>query len=121
MDSRPRFPISPIVLNRQFTVTTPNRAWGSDILAYEPSKGGCRAQWGWIDFPEKGWGCAASIATTLLTRALQMAVGQRRHDTRSRTLRSIIERYVISDGTVYSDLYRSNFLDVPDCTYFPNS
>jgi transposase InsO family protein len=67
------------VLNRQFAVTAPNRVWGSDITALWTQEG-----WLYIAivvdlFSRKvvGWACAASMATRLITRAFQMAVGQR--------------------------------------------
>lgn len=78
-DSRHALPIASNVLNRQFAVTAPNRVWGSDITALWTQEG-----WLYIAivvdlFSRKvvGWACAASMATRLVTRALQMAVGQR--------------------------------------------
>jgi transposase InsO family protein len=78
-DSRHASPIAPNVLNRQFTVAAPNRVWGSDITALWTLEG-----WLYIAivvdlFSRKvvGWACAASMATCLVTRALQMAIGQR--------------------------------------------
>ncbi len=78
-DSRHALPIAPNVLNRQFTVTAPNRVWGSDITALWTLEG-----WLYIAivvdlFSRKvvGWACAASMATCLVTSALQMAIGQR--------------------------------------------
>jgi transposase InsO family protein len=78
-DSRHTSPIAPNVLNRQFAVAAPNRVWGSDITALWTQEG-----WLYLAivvdlFSRKvvGWACAASMATRLVTRALQMAVGQR--------------------------------------------
>jgi len=78
-DSRHGSPIAPNVLNRQFAVTAPNRVWGSDITALWTLEG-----WLYIAivvdlFSRKvvGWACAASMATCLITKALQMAIGQR--------------------------------------------
>ena len=78
-DSRHALPIAPNVLNRQFTVAAPNRVWGSDITALWTLEG-----WLYIAivvdlFSRKvvGWACAASMATCLVTSALQMAIGQR--------------------------------------------
>ena len=78
-DSRHGSPIAPNVLNRQFAVTAPNRVWGSDITALWTLQG-----WLYIAivvdlFSRKvvGWACAASMATCLVTQALQMAIGQR--------------------------------------------
>ncbi len=78
-DSRHALPIAPNRLNRQFAVAAPNRVWGSDITALWTLEG-----WLYIAivvdlFSRKvvGWACAASMATCLVTQALQMAVGQR--------------------------------------------
>jgi transposase InsO family protein len=72
-------PIAPNVLNRQFAVTASNRVCGSDITALWTVEG-----WVYLAivvdlFSRKvvGWACAASMATCLVTRALQMAIGQR--------------------------------------------
>ncbi len=78
-DSCHALPIAPNILNRQFTVAVPNRVWGSDITALWTHEG-----WLYIAivvdlFSRKvvGWSCAASMATCLVTQALQMAIGQR--------------------------------------------
>ena len=78
-DSRHAMPIAPNVLNRQFAVTAPNRVWGRDITALWTQEG-----WRYIAivvdlFSRKvvGWACAASMATCLVSQALQMAIGQR--------------------------------------------
>jgi len=78
-DSRHALPIAPNRLNRQFAVAAPNRVWGSDITALWTLEG-----WLYIAivvdlFSRKvvGWACAASMATCLVTQALQMAIGQR--------------------------------------------
>ena len=78
-DSRHASPIAPNGLNRQFAVPAPNRVWGSDSTALWTQEG-----WLYIAivvdlFSRKvvGWACAASMATRLITRAFQMAVGQR--------------------------------------------
>ncbi len=78
-DSRHALPIASNVLNRQFAVSAPNRVWGSDITALWTLEG-----WLYIAivvdlFSRKvvGWACAASMATGLVTQALQMAIGQR--------------------------------------------
>jgi transposase InsO family protein len=78
-DSRHALPIAPNILNRQFTVAAPNRVWGSDITALWTQEG-----WLYIAivvdlFSRKvvGWACAASMATCLVSQALQMAIGQR--------------------------------------------
>ena len=78
-ESRHALPIVPNRLNRQFAVAAPNRVWGSDSTALW-------TQEGWLSiamvvdlFSRKvvGWACAASMATCLVTSALQMAIGQR--------------------------------------------
>ena len=78
-DSRHALPIAPNVLNRQFAVAASNRVWGSDITALWTLEG-----WLYIAsvvdlFSRKvvGWAWAASMATGLVTQALQMAIGQR--------------------------------------------
>jgi putative transposase len=78
-DSRHALPIAPNRLNRQFAVAAPNRVWGSDITALWTREG-----WLYIAivvdlFSRKvvGWACAASMATGLVSSALQMAIGQR--------------------------------------------
>jgi transposase InsO family protein len=69
-----------IVVSGQFAVTAPNRVWGSDITALWTQEG-----WLYIAivvdlFSRKvvGWAYAASMVTPLITRALHMAVGQRK-------------------------------------------
>ena len=79
-DSRHASPIAPNWLNRQFAVAAPNRVWGSDITALWTRRDGWLYVAIVVDlFSRKvvGWACAASIATRLVTRALQMARGRR--------------------------------------------
>ena len=78
-ESRHALPIAANRLNRQFAVAAPNCVWGSDITALWTLEG-----WLYIAivvdlFSRKvvGWACAASMATCLVTQALQMAIGQR--------------------------------------------
>ena len=78
-DSRHASPIAPNVRTRQFAVAAPNRVGGSDSTALWTQEG-----WLYLAivvdlFSRKvvGWAWAASMATRLVTRALQMAVGQR--------------------------------------------
>ena len=79
-NSRHASPIAPNRLNQQFAVAAPNRVWGSDITALWTRREG----WLYIAivvdlFSRKvvGWACAASMATPLVLRALQMARGRR--------------------------------------------
>ncbi len=78
-DSRHASPVAPNLLNRQFTVEVPNRVWGSDIT-YLPT------QEGWLYlaivvdlFSRKvvGWAVAATMETSLVEAALEMAIGRR--------------------------------------------
>jgi transposase InsO family protein len=78
-DSRHGLPVAPNLLNRQFAVAAPNRVWGSDIT-YVPT------QEGWLYlaivvdlFSRKvvGWAVAATMETSLVAAALEMAIGRR--------------------------------------------
>ena len=78
-DSRHTSPVAPNLLNRQFTVAAPNCVWGSDIT-YLPT------QEGWLYlaivvdlFSRKvvGWAVAATMETSLVEAALEMAIGRR--------------------------------------------
>ncbi len=78
-DSRHASPVAPNLLNRQFTVAEPNRVWGSDIT-YLPT------QEGWLYlaivvdlFSRKvvGWAVAATMETSLVEAALELAIGRR--------------------------------------------
>lgn len=78
-DSRHALPVAPNLLNRQFAVAAPNRVWGSDIT-YLPT------QEGWLYlaivvdlFSRKvvGWAVAATMETSLVETALEMAMGRR--------------------------------------------
>lgn len=42
-------------LERQFTVTAPNRVWGSDIKYLTHKTGGSISRWWWICFPGRLW------------------------------------------------------------------
>ena len=79
-DSKHALPISPNVLDRQFNPTQPNRAWVSDITYI-------RTRSGWLYlavvldlFARKvlGWAMAPDMQATLVFRALQLAIVQRR-------------------------------------------
>jgi len=78
--SRHALPLAPNRLNRQFQVAAPNRVWGSDLTYVETREG-----WLYLAivvdlFSRKivGWALSASLATPLVTGALDMAIGQRR-------------------------------------------
>ena len=79
-ESHHDLPIAPNHLNRQFSVAAPNRVWGSDITYVATREG-----WLYLAivvdlFSRKivGWAVSASLATPLVTAALDMAIGQRR-------------------------------------------
>lgn len=78
-DSQHTLPIAPNRLNRQFHVAAPNRVWGSDITYVATREG-----WLYLAivvdlFSRKivGWALSDSLATPLVTAALEMAIGQR--------------------------------------------
>jgi len=78
-ESAHTWPVAPNRLNRQFTVTTPNRVWGSDIT-YLPTQDGWRYLAIVVDlFSRKivGWAMASTMETSLVTTALTMAIGRR--------------------------------------------
>ena len=79
-DSRHALPISPNVLNRQFSPTRPNQAWVADIIYI-------RTRSGWLYlavvldlFARKvvGWAMAPSMQAGLVCKALQLALVQRK-------------------------------------------
>ena len=79
-DSKHALPISPNVLNRQFNPTGPNQAWVADISYI-------RTRSGWLYlavvldlFARKvvGWAMSPDMPATLVCRALQLAIVQRR-------------------------------------------
>jgi transposase InsO family protein len=79
-DSKHALPISPNVLDRQFNPTQPNLAWVTDITYI-------RTRSGWLYlavvldlFARKvvGWAMAPDMHATLVCRALQLAIVQRR-------------------------------------------
>jgi len=79
-DSRHGCPVAPNLLDRQFEVAEPNRAWCVDITAIWTLEG-----WLYLaavldlhDRQVVGWAMAAHMRTELVTEALQMAVGRRR-------------------------------------------
>lgn len=78
-DSRHGEPVAPNHLDRQFTVTAPNRVWGSDIT-YLPTQDGWLYLAVVVDlFSRKivGWAMASMMETSLVATALNMAIGRR--------------------------------------------
>jgi putative transposase len=78
-DSAHVSPVAPNRLNRQFTVTAPNRVWGSD-LTYLPTQDGWLYLAVVVDlFSRKivGWALASTMETSLVVAALTMAIGRR--------------------------------------------
>ena len=79
-NSRHALPVAQNILNRQFDVAEPNRAWVSDLTYI-------RTDQGWLylaavlDLYSRkvvGWSTASSMPTTLVASALRMALQQRR-------------------------------------------
>ncbi len=79
-DSKHDYPVAPNLLNRQFDVAQPNRAWVSDLTYI-------RTRQGWLylavvmDLYSRkivGWASAATMPTELVAAALNMAIQQRR-------------------------------------------
>jgi len=78
-DSRHGEPVAPNHLDRQFTVTAPNRVWGSDIT-YLPTQDGWLYLAVVVDlFSRKivGWAMGSTMETSLVVTALTMAIGRR--------------------------------------------
>ncbi len=82
-DSKHDCPVAPNLLNRQFDVAQPNRAWVSDLTYI-------RTRQGWLylavvmDLYSRkivGWASAATMPTELVAAALTMAIQQRRPST----------------------------------------
>jgi putative transposase len=79
-DSAHSLPVAPNLLDRQFTVTTPNRAWVTDIT-YIPTREGWLYLCVYLDLFSRcivGWAMSERMTTELVTSALSMAVQQRR-------------------------------------------
>jgi len=79
-DSRHAWPVAPNTLARQFHVATPNTVWAADLTA-------CWTQTGWcylavvLDLASRrvvGWAVRRTLATEVVTAALQMALVRRR-------------------------------------------
>ncbi len=78
-DSQHTLPVAPNLLNRQFMVAAPNRAWVADITAIWTLEG-----WLYLaavlDLHDRqlvGWAMADHMRTQLVLDALEMAVGRR--------------------------------------------
>lgn len=79
-DSRHEAPIAPNHLQQQFTVTTPNTVWASDIT-YLPTRTGWAYLAVVLDLASRrcvGWSVQETLATTLPLAALRMALITRR-------------------------------------------
>lgn len=79
-ESTQAYPVAPNLLNRQFQVDLPDRVWVSDITYVWTGQG-----WLYlaviIDLFSRrvvGWAIKETLATSLVTEALTMAVGRRR-------------------------------------------
>ncbi len=78
-DSKHNFPISPNVLNREFAVKMPNKAWVADIT-YIPTKEGWLYLAAVMDLYSRrivGWAMGSRICRHLVERALCMAFFKR--------------------------------------------
>jgi transposase InsO family protein len=74
-----REPAAPNVLNRQFTVSEPNRVWAADIT-YIPTGEGHLYLAVVMDLYSRqvvGWAMTSRLGTELVTRALRQAVSRR--------------------------------------------
>lgn len=78
-DSRHPFPVHPNLLAREFTVSSPNRVWASDITYVATDEG-----WLYLGtvidlFSRRvvGWSMSDSLKSKLATDALEMAIGSR--------------------------------------------
>ena len=78
-DSRHRLPVSPNVLDRDFTATRPNQKWAMDIT-YIPTLEGWLFLALVVDLFSRrivGWAMDATMTSRLVVDALDLAVGQR--------------------------------------------
>ncbi len=78
-DSEHSLPVAPNLLNRQFMVAEPNRAWVADITAIWTLEGWLylAAVLDLYDRQLVGWAMAGHMRTQLVLDALEMAVGRR--------------------------------------------
>jgi transposase InsO family protein len=78
-DSKHRLPVSPNVLDREFTATTPNEKWVMD-LTYIPTGEGWLYLALVVDLFSRrivGWAMEATMTSRLVVDALSLAVGRR--------------------------------------------
>jgi len=78
-DSKHTGPVAPNLLNRQFTVDTPNQVWVSDIT-YLWTKSGWAYLTVFLDLFSRmvvGWAVSSSLSHEAVVRALWRAVGRR--------------------------------------------
>lgn len=79
-DSRHSYPVAPNILNREFTASSPNRIWTSDIT-YLSSRAGWLYLAFFIDLFSRmivGWCVSKSLGHEMVLSALSRAVGRRR-------------------------------------------
>jgi transposase InsO family protein len=79
-DSKHDLPVAANLLDRQFSVAAPNRAWVSDIT-YLPSRNGWLYLCVFIDLFSRlvvGWSVGTSLGRELVLTALQRAIARRR-------------------------------------------
>ena len=78
-DSKHKEPIAPNLLDRQFTVTAPNRVWVTDIT-YLWTRSGWAYLTVFLDLYSRmvvGWALSSSLSHEAVVRALWRAVGRR--------------------------------------------
>ena len=79
-DSRHFYPVAPNILNREFTTSSPNRVWTSDIT-YLPSRSGWLYLAFFLDLYSRmivGWCVSKSLGHEMVLSALSGAIGRRR-------------------------------------------
>ena len=79
-DSRHSYPVAPNILNREFTTSSPNRVWVSDIT-YLWSRAGWLYLTVFLDLFSRlvvGWCVSTSLGHEMVLRALSQAIGKRR-------------------------------------------
>lgn len=79
-DSKHSEPVAPNILNRQFTVSEPNRVWVSDIT-YIRTRSGWAYLTVFLDLFSRlvvGWSVSTSLSHEMVLQALQRAVWRRR-------------------------------------------
>ena len=81
-DSNHDNPVAENLLDRNFTATGPNQSWVTDITGIETDEGNLYLSAIEDLFSRKvvGWAMDAHMETSLIVRALDMAIGNRRPD-----------------------------------------